>query len=450
MPFIVAILALSVLAVVLLVWGVSRMKESGASLEHATRELILRLQALEERMEQNERGVQESFEKLVASLGNSAREERAEIARNFTSLGETQSRHIKELAAYQKESLESMTGRLQQLTGSNETKLELLREAIEKRLKDLQAGNEEKLEKMRTIVDEKLHATLEQRLGAAFSNVSEWLDKVHRGLGEMKNLAGDVGDLRKVLTNVKTRGMWGEIQLGALLEEVLHKEQYDVNVAVVPGATERVEFAIKLPGRDAGCPVWLPIDSKFPQEDYLRLIDASERCDAAAVAECRKALERRVVDEAKKIHDKYIEVPHTTDFGILFLPVEGLYSEVLRIDGLCERVMRDHRVVVSGPATIAALLNSLQMGFRTLAVEKRSSEVWNLLGQIKTEFAKFGTILDKVQNKIEQAGKELEGAGRRTRAIERKLRTVSELPSETLAHELDDLAMQEGESEDGE
>jgi DNA recombination protein RmuC len=255
----------------------------------------------------------------------------------------------------------------------------------------------------------------------------------------MKTLASDVGDLRKVLTNVKTRGTWGEIQLGALLEQILHRDQYESNVAVIPGASERVEFAIRLPGAGEGKPVWLPIDSKFPQEDYLRIVEASERGDAEAITESRKALERRVVEEAKKINSKYVETPHTTDFAILFVPVEGLFAEILRIDGLAERVMRDYRVVISGPTTVAALLNSLQMGFRTLAVEKRSSEVWVLLGQVKTEFGKFGAILEKAQSKIEQAGKELEGAGRRTKAIERKLRDVAELPFEPAAEDLETL-----------
>lgn len=250
----------------------------------------------------------------------------------------------------------------------------------------------------------------------------------------MKNLAVDVGDLRKILGNVKTRGTWGEIQLGAMLEQILSPEQYDMDVAVIPGATERVEFAVRLPGAESVAgerrPLWLPIDSKFPLEDYLRLVQASETCDAAAASSSRKALEQRVLAEARKIRDKYVEPPYTTDFGILYLPVEGLYSEVLRIDGLCERLMREYRVVVSGPTTVAALLNSLQMGFRTLAVEKRSSEVWVLLGQVKTEFAKFGDILDKVRGRIEQAGKELDGAGRRSRAIERRLRGVTEMPGE--------------------
>ena len=365
----------------------------------------------------------------------SLQEAREEIGRNVFSLGENQAGHLRDISGIQKDALDLLANRLAQLTKENEERQNAIKDALNTRLKELQAGNEEKLERMRILVDEKLHSTLERRLGVAFSNVSEWLDKVHKGLGEMKNLASDVGDLRKVLTNVKTRGTWGEIQLGTLLEQILHKEQYAKNVAVKPNSTEQVEFAVKLPGREEDCPVWLPIDSKFPQEDYLRIIDASERGETKVLLESRRALERRVCEEAKEIREKYISVPHTTDFAILFLPVEGLYSEILRIDGLCERLMRDFRVVVSGPTTVAALLNSLQMGFRTLAVEKRSSEVWTLLGQVKTEFAKFGDILERVRNRITQAEKELEGAGVRTRAIERKLRNVTEMPSDGIEYE---------------
>lgn len=447
MPFIIGIAAVALLAVAALYAGVARLRENGAALEHATRELILRLESLESRMEQAERSSFEALSGLRDELRVSAREGREEVSRNVCNLGETQSKHLKDIAGLQKEGLELFAGQLAQLTRSNESKQDSLLRTVEDHMKELRAGNEEKLEKMRALVDEKLHEALERRLGLAFSNVSEWLDKVHRGLGEMKSLASDVGDLRKVLTNVKTRGTWGEIQLGALLEQILNREQYETDVAVKPDSAERVEFAVRLPGAKEDGPVWLPIDSKFPQEDYLRIVQASEGCNPEAIAESRKALEQRVIGEAKKIRDKYIEPPHTTDFGILYLPVEGLYSEILRIDGLCERLMRDFRVVVSGPTTIAALLNSLQLGFRTLAIEKRSSEVWVLLGQVKTEFSKFGGLLDKVRGKIEQAGKELEGAGRRTRAIERKLRDVSELPSEGLSLELPTMEPGNGEAD---
>lgn len=306
-----------------------------------------------------------------------------------------------------------------------------MRSTVEEKLRELQKGNEEKLEKMRATVDEQLHATLEKRLGEAFNTVSERLEQVHKGLGEMRALTSDVGDLKKVLSNVKARGTWGEMQLRALLEQMLTKEQYAENVETRPGSGQRVEFAVVLPGRgEGGATVYLPIDSKFPMEDYQRITAASERGDAAALTEAQKALRARVLDEAKAIHDKYIEPPHTTDFGILYLPVEGLYAEVLRLDGLCERISREYRVVPAGPTTVCALLNSLQMGFRTLAIEKRSSEVWVLLGKVKTEFEKFGVVLEKTREKIEAAGKELDNAGVRTRAINRALKNVQQLPLE--------------------
>jgi DNA recombination protein RmuC len=408
--------------------------------------IITRIESLSGRVEHLSRATKEGLASQREDFQTSARAERDETAKNFSLLGDSQLKGMAEMAALQKDSLDLLSRRLESLTRSNEARLDTMRETVENRLRELQSGNEEKLERMRVLVDEKLHATLEARLGAAFANVSDWLDKVHKGLGEMKNLASDVGDLRKVLTNVKTRGTWGEIQLGALLEQILQRDQYEENVAVRPDSSERVEFAVKLPGADSSGPVWLPIDSKFPQEDYLRIIDASEKVDPEAMASATKALERRVLEESKKIGEKYIEAPYTTDFAVLFVPVEGLFSEILRIDGLAERVMRERRVVITGPTTVAALLNSLQMGFRTLAVERRSSEVWALLGQVKTEFAKFGDVLDKVRKKIEQAGNDLDGAGKRTRAIERKLREVSELPSDSLAQELEHLSY----AEDGE
>lgn len=437
MPLIIGSVVIAAL-VLSIIWRiVTRFNTAGDTLEHATRELLIRLQALESRLEQNERSINETLAGMREELRASSREGRQELARNFLNLGENQSKHLKDIAAIQKDAFELLSSRLGELTKSSEARQDALRDSVDSRLKAIQEGNEEKLEKMRLTVDEKLHATLEQRLGAAFSNVSEWLDKVHRGLGEMKTLASDVGDLRKVLTNVKTRGVWGEIQLGALLEQILQRDQYECNVAVVPDYPERVEFAIKLPGREEEGVVWLPIDSKFPQEDYLRIIEASERADAAAVTESKKSLERRISEEAKRINEKYIKAPFTTDFAIMFLPVEGLYAEVLRIEGLCERLMRDFRVVISGPTTVAALLNSFQMGFRTLAVEQRSSEVWALLGHVKTEFAKFGEVLDKARKRIELAGKDLDSAGVRTRAIEKKLRDVTELPDGELFGSLD-------------
>ncbi len=320
--------------------------------------------------------------------------------------------------------------RLDAVRQADEQRQEHLRTTVETRLRLLQEDNAKALEQVRILVDQKLQATLEQRLGESFKRVGEHLESVHKGLGEMNALAAGVGDLRKVLTNVKVRGTWGEAQLGNLLAEVLAPEQYATNVATRPGSAERVEYAIRLPGRDAGdTPVWLPIDAKFPQEDFQRLVDASERADAEGVEAAAKALEARVKAEAKDIRDKYLDPPNTTDFGILYLPVEGLYAEVLRRPGLVDAMQREMRVVVAGPTTIAALLNSLQVGFRTLAIERRSAEVWTLLGAVKTEFGKFGEALDKVQRKIGEAGTALDRVGVRSRAIGRKLKDVQALPS---------------------
>ena len=320
------------------------------------------------------------------------------------------------------------TQQLMSLTQMNEQKLEKVREALEKNLRSLQDDNRSQLERMRETVDEKLHSTLEKRLGESFKMVGDRLEQVHKGLGEMQSLAVGVGDLKKVLTNVKTRGTWGEIQLGNLLEQLLTPDQYDQNVATKKGSRDMVEFAIKLPGKD-GHTVYIPIDAKFPKEDFERLVDAQESGDVDGVQEAGKALEARIKLEAKKIKEKYIDPPFTTDFGILYLPIEGLYAEVLRRSDLVEQLQRDFRVTIAGPTTIAAVLNSLQMGFRTLAVEKRASEVWTLLGNVKKEFTKFGDILDKTQLKLKQASTEIETAARKSRTIEKKLKNVQELPS---------------------
>ena len=303
-----------------------------------------------------------------------------------------------------------------------------LRATLTERLTEIQNDTAKKLEEMRKTVDEKLHATLEQRLGESFKQVSDRLEQVHRGLGEMQNLASGVGDLKRMLTNVKTRGTWGEVQLGALLEQVLTSDQYAKNVCTVPHSRDMVEFAIKLPGKDENTPVWLPIDAKFPVEDYQRLMDAQDRADVEQVEAACKALEFRIKQEAKTIRDKYIAPPHTTDFGILFLPTEGLYAEVLRRPGLADFIQREYRVIVSGPTSFAALLNSLQMGFRTLVIEQRSSEIWVLLGEVKTEFSKFGDVIDATQKKLDDASKQFEKVGQRTRAINRKLKGVEALP----------------------
>ena len=340
---------------------------------------------------------------------------------------------------------DAITEQLRLLSESNERRQGEMRQAVEARLVALQEGNEKKLEQMRATVDEKLHATLEQRLGESFKQVADRLEQVHKGLGEMQGLARDVGSLQRVLSNVKTRGIFGEVQLAGLLEQVFTTEQYAVNVATVPGSTERVEFAIRLPGQrrddDIGAaPLWLPIDAKFPREDYERLLEAQERAEPAAVEAAAKAIETRLRLEAKSIRDKYVAPPHTTDFAILFVPTEGLYAEALRRPGLMEALQREFKVMLTGPTTLLATLTSLQMGFRTLALEKRSAEVWEVLGAVKTEFSKFGVVLDKVRKNLDQAGKTIDEAGTRSRAMQRKLKSVEALPDSQVAQLLPGMA----------
>jgi DNA recombination protein RmuC len=322
---------------------------------------------------------------------------------------------------------QTMQQQLAELTRTIQAGLADVRNTLETRVQALQQGNEKRLEQMRATVDEKLQETLEARLGASFRLVSERLEQVHRGLGEMQSLAAGVGDLKRVLTNVKTRGGFGEVQLAALLEQVLTPEQYGTNVATRPGSAERVEFAVKMPGRGDE-PCWLPIDAKFPVEDWQRLQDAQERADVAAIEDAARALERRVRDEAKKIRAKYIAPPHTTEFAFLFVPSEGLYAEVLRRPGLVEALQRDFRVVVAGPTTLAAMLNSVQMGFRTLAIEKRSAEVWQVLGAVKGEFTRFAGVLAALKRQLQSASNTVDDAQVRTRQMNRALTTVEAVP----------------------
>ena len=332
---------------------------------------------------------------------------------------------------------------LANLTNINETKLDNIRKAVEDNLSKIQKDNNDKLEKMRITVDEKLQGTLEKRLGESFKLVNDRLESVYKGLGEMQTLAQGVGDLKKVFTNVKSRGYWGEVQLSTILEQFLTNEQYDTNVKTRPSSNDLVEFAIKLPGKNDNEFVWLPVDSKFPIEDYSRLVDAEEAGDVTLVNECRKKLENSVKSFAKDIFDKYIEPPFTTDFGIMFLPTESLYCEVLKNTGLCELIAQKYRITVAGPTTFVALLNSLQMGFKTLAIEKRTSEVWQLLGMVKSEFTKFGDILDKTNKKLLEISSTMELASRKSRTIERKLRKVEALPvsneNEFYGNELTDV-----------
>ncbi|HUR41925.1 MAG TPA: DNA recombination protein RmuC [Verrucomicrobiae bacterium] len=365
-----------------------------------------------------------------------------ELERLRTALLEAQSTQRRELAATLAQSQQGITTalgqsqqgitsalvqQLGQLGDSNAQRLDALRGTVDARLKDLAADNAAKLEEMRKTVDEKLQSTLESRLGQSFKQVSQQLEQVYKGLGEMQALAVGVGDLKRVLTNVKSRGGYGEVQLEALLEQMLSPEQYAKGVMIKPGSRETVDFAIKMPGGSDGQPCWLPIDAKFPREDYERLQDAQDRADKEAAEVAGIALERRIRLEAASISEKYISPPHTTNFAVLFLPTEGLFAEVLRRPGLFESLQRELHVSVAGPTTLTAQINSLQMGFRTLAIEKRSSEVWQVLGAVKTEFGKFGTVLDKVRDKLDQARNQIDETGVRSRQIVRKLSGVEAL-----------------------
>lgn len=393
-------------------------------------EIGLRLEGFEKGLERTERVVKDEVARNRDEQAKAAREQRQESSNAFKVFGETVTNRLGELIAAQERQLEAMSVKLARLSEANEIRLEAVRQTVDGRLLRLQEDNAKQLELMRQTVDEKLQGTLEKRLGESFRLVSERLEQVHKGLGEMQTLAAGVGDLKKVLSNVKTRGTWGEVQLGALLEQVLTPEQYAMNVATKDGG-ERVEFAVRLPGQgvDREDTVWLPIDAKFPMEDYQRLVEAQERGDVAAVEVAGKQLELRVKTCAADISSKYLNPPKTTDFGILFLPVEGLYAEVIRRCGLTDILQREQRVVIAGPTTLWALLGSLQMGFRTLAIQKRSSEVWRLLGAVKTEWTKYGDVLENVQKKLQQATTGLDQVKVRARAVERKLKDVQELPA---------------------
>jgi DNA recombination protein RmuC len=384
---------------------------------------------------------------LLAQSGDVARTQNEQIDSFRGQLTATQQQTEAALRRFS----ETLGEQLRLLSDTNERRLGEVRQLVDARLQSLQEGNEKKLEQMRATVDEKLHATLEQRLGESFKQVAERLEQVHKGLGEMQTLARDVGALNRVLTNVKTRGVFGEVQLAGLLEQVFTPEQYATHVATVPGSAERVEFAIRLPGKagpQAGAaPLWLPIDAKFPREDYERLLDAHERADAAAMEVSAKAIENRLRLEARSIRDKYIAPPHTTDFAILFLPTEGLYAEALRRPGLGETLQREFKVMLAGPTTLLALLNSLQMGFRTLALEQRSAEVWDVLGAVKTEFGKFGEVLAKTRKKLEEASNTIDLAETRTRAMARQLRSVEAMPDARASQLLAGLPPPDNEAE---
>jgi DNA recombination protein RmuC len=379
--------------------------------------------------------------KTIQDLTNqSSIQNRNEMINSFKSFEEKFSMNVKDINDLIRNKMDEMVLKQKELTINTESKLELLRETIDNKLKLIQEDNSSKLEKMRETVDEKLHKTLETRLGESFKIVSDRLELVQKGLGEMATLATGVGDLKKVLSNVKTRGILGEIQLERILEQLLTNEQYSKNPKMNQGSNEMVDFAIKIPSKeDSTKIVWLPIDSKFPTEDYDGLLNSYELGDITAIEKFKKSLENRMKSFAKDIKEKYISPPITTDFAILFLPFEGLYAEVLRIPGLFELIQRDYKITITGPTTISAFLNSLQMGFRSLVIEKRTSEVWDLLRAVKTEFGKFGTVLEKTKEKLDQASKEIDNAGVRTRQIEKKLKRIEHMPSSDATHFFDEI-----------
>jgi DNA recombination protein RmuC len=438
MIFGLMLLAVAIIAGLLFI-VLSRIRPGGTEGQDAA-VLQAKLEALEKSLERTERALLDELARSKELNSSEAKRLRDELHQSlevgFRKLGDSAEFTSKRLDLVrntieerQDKLREEIRTTLSEMRTSNEVKIEGLRGVVDERLKSLQEDNGAKLDLMRQTVDEKLQGTLEKRLGESFQQVSERLEQVHKGLGEMQVLATGVGDLKKVLTNVKTRGNWGEVQLGALLEQMLTPDQFGRNVAVT-GSSERVEFALKLPGRDdAGACVWLPIDAKFPQEDYQRLVEAAEAADIAAVETASKALEMRIRECARMIADKYVAPPATTDFGILFLPTEGLYAEVLRRPGLADSLQRDHRVTIAGPTTLCAILNSLQMGFRTLAIQKRSSEVWEVLGKVKTEFGKYGELMKKVEKKLQEASNTVKEVGTRTNVITRALRGVEALPS---------------------
>jgi DNA recombination protein RmuC len=428
----------------------------GTSVNSSTGELRLSLaDATRSQIEQQTQASADLLERMGQEFIDLSRrlvESHNDARREQASSGEAQRKALDDLREAQGRKLSEMQDALLRGLGEmgerQQAALVSLQARVDAQLAEMRRDNEGKLEKIRATVEEKLQATLETRLGESFKVVSERLEQVYRGLGEMQTLAAGVGDLKRVLTNVRSRGTFGEVQLGALLEQVLTPDQYARNVATVPESGERVEFAVKLPGRDGSkSVVWLPIDAKFPQEDYLRLQTAYEGGDAAGIEEASKALRRRILSEAETIRTKYVAPPATTDFAILFCATEGLYAEVLRIPGLGEELQRTHRVIPIGPTTLYALLNSLQMGFRTLAIERRSSEVWQILAAVKTEFSKFGDSLEAVSKKLEEASNKMTDTTRRSRAVERKLKAVEALPEERMAELLPGLDGQ-GETEE--
>ncbi|MEY2838492.1 MAG: hypothetical protein RJB60_791 [Pseudomonadota bacterium] len=410
-------LNLLLLVLMLLVWLQGQGQPQAEAMQVVVDDAVVRLQTHTQQVLQ---GVERELRDEISRSAGSTRQE----------LGNTLAHFQQTLLTQQGDGVRTQNEQLRQLSDTNERRLLEVRQTVDTRLQALQADNEKKLEQMRQTVDEKLHATLEARLGESFKQVAERLDQVHKGLGEMQRLASDVGSLNRVLSNVKTRGIFGEVQLAGLLEQVFTPEQYAVNVETVPGSGARVEFAIRLPGKGGpdSSPLWLPIDAKFPREDYERLLEAQDKADAAGVEQAAKAIETRLRIEARTIRDKYVAPPHTADFAILFLPTEGLYAEALRRPGLMEALQREFKVMLAGPTTLLATLNSLQMGFRTLALEKRSSEVWQVLGAVKTEFGKFGEVLARTRKKLDEASNTISSVETRTRVMGRALKQVEAMP----------------------
>ncbi|MFM8823420.1 MAG: DNA recombination protein RmuC [Limnohabitans sp.] len=439
---------LAVLIGVFLIW---RQLKLQAYDKQELAQLTATLNAANERLERELRNaITESArggrQELIQTLGTfqqSLVQQSAEATRTQNSQMDA---FAQQLSMLQKTLSDTLTLQVQQLSEANARRLSEMRGTLETQLAQLQQSNTAKLDEMRQTVDEKLQTTLQARLGDSFKQVADRLEQVHKGLGEMNTLAQGVGDLKHLLSNVKTRGMFGEAQLASLLEQVMAPDQYSAQCATRPGSKNRVDFAIRLPGKsEDGQPVWLPIDAKFPNEDYERLLEAQTRADAIQAELCSKALETRVRLEAKSITEKYIEPPFTTDFAILFLPTEGLYAEVLRRPGLIESLQRDYRVTLAGPTTLMAMLNSLQMGFRTLALEKRSSEVWQVLGAVKTEFGKFGDVLAKVKEQTQTVLNTLDKAQTRSNVMHRALRQVEAMPE----GEVPSLLSQAAEESDG-
>ncbi len=443
------ILAVSVLALVCSVAAL--IKLSGLSKNTADRltgiDLRNELENQNNRLSQQISTLREGMEQSMNRYNSAVRENIAALADNnekrLENMRQTIDVKLESISAKNDKNLENVRAtvesKLESILDKNDKNLEHVRTTVEDKLTQLQQDNSQKLEKMRETVDEKLTGTLEKRLGESFGTVSKQLTDVYRGLGEMQKLAEDVGGLKKVLTNVKTRGTWGEVSLGSLLEQLLTPQQYKLNVKVSPRRSNRVEYAICLPGAEEGSQVFLPVDSKFPMEDYLLLVDASEGADSVAVEAAQRGLKASVRRFAREIRDNYIIPPYTTDFGIMYLPTEGLYAEVTKDAALCEQLQRECRVTVMGPATLGAFLNSLQMGFKTLAIQKRSGEVWKILSNVKKDFGKFGDLLDRTSERLEQASKTIGEARNRTEQIQKKLRSVEELPEETEAADIPSL-----------